>query len=161
MASGFDGGVFDPLGRMMAWSETFRELFAAPQRGDLAYNGHYKVFGDLSEATNLEVGLSYGQGPNGLLPNSKTRLEGIDATLRWKPLRTATYRSASFRGEFIRSRREEPLGDQTADGVGHPPLRAGCGPALQKSLTESGTRIALPIMNDRSHPGLQIQPRSR
>jgi hypothetical protein len=92
------------------------ELFAAPDRGDLAYNGHYRVFGDLSEATNLEVGLSYGQGPNGLTPGSKTRLEGLDATLRWKPLRTATYRSASFRGEFIRSRREDPLGDQTADG---------------------------------------------
>ncbi|HEX9428119.1 MAG TPA: hypothetical protein VGA64_10050 [Candidatus Polarisedimenticolia bacterium] len=91
-------------------------LFAAPDRGDLAYNGHYRVFSDLSEATNLEVGLSYGQGPNGLLPNSKTRLEGIDATLRWKPLRTATYRSASFRGEYIRSRREDLLGDQTASG---------------------------------------------
>jgi hypothetical protein len=91
-------------------------LFAAPQRGDLAYNGHYKVFGDLSEATNLEVGLSYGQGPNGLIQGSKTRLEGVDATLRWKPLRMATYRSASFRGEFIRSRREDPLGDQRADG---------------------------------------------
>jgi acetoin utilization deacetylase AcuC-like enzyme len=24
--SGFDGGMFDPLGRMMAWSETFREM---------------------------------------------------------------------------------------------------------------------------------------
>ena len=24
--SGFDGGVFDPLGRMMAWSQTFREM---------------------------------------------------------------------------------------------------------------------------------------
>ncbi len=92
------------------------ELFAAPERGDLAYNGHYRVFGDLSEATNLEVGLSYGQGPNSLVTRSKTRLEGVDATLRWKPLRTATYRSASFRGEFIRSRREDPLGDQTADG---------------------------------------------
>ncbi len=92
------------------------ELFAAPDRGSLAYNGHYRVFRDLSEATNLEVGLSYGQGPNGLTPRSGTRLEGIDATLRWKPLRTATYRSASLRSEFIRSRREDPLGDQTADG---------------------------------------------
>src|SRR5437899_1324944 len=36
------------------------ELFAAPDRGSLAYNGHYRVFGDLSEATNLEVGVSYG-----------------------------------------------------------------------------------------------------
>ncbi len=92
------------------------ELFAAPDRGSLAYNGHYRVFSDLSEATNLEVGVSYGLGPNGLTPTSETRLEGIDTTLRWKPLRTATYRSASFRGEFIRSRREDPLGDQTAEG---------------------------------------------
>src|SRR3989441_2247814 len=92
------------------------ELFAAPDRGSLAYNGHYRVFGDLSEATNLEVGVSYGLGPNGLTPTSHTRLEGIDTTLRWKPLRTATYRSASFRGEFIQSRREDPLGDQTAEG---------------------------------------------
>ena len=92
------------------------ELFAAPDRGALAYNGHYRVFSDLSEATNLEVGLSYGRGPNGLTSRSETRLEGIDATLRWKPLRTATYRSASFRGEFIRSRRGDTLGDQVADG---------------------------------------------
>ena len=92
------------------------ELFAASQRGDLAYDGHYRVFSDLSEATNLEVGLSYGLGPNGLTSQSDTRLEGIDATLRWKPLRTATYRSASFRGEFIRSRREDPLGNQSAEG---------------------------------------------
>src|SRR5207249_9822033 len=42
------------------------ELFAATQRGDLAYNGHYRVFRDLSDATNLEGGLSYGLGPNGL-----------------------------------------------------------------------------------------------
>jgi hypothetical protein len=91
-------------------------LFAAPERNDLAYNGHYRVFSDLSEATNLEVGLSYGLGPNGLTSDSNTRLEGIDATFRWKPLRTATYRSASLRGEYIRSRREDPLGDQSADG---------------------------------------------
>jgi len=92
------------------------ELFTAPDRGSLAYNGHYRVFSDLSEATNLEVGVSYGLGPNGLTPTSDTRLEGIDTTLRWKPLRTATYRSASLRGEFIRSRREDPLGNQTTDG---------------------------------------------
>ncbi|HYS04290.1 MAG TPA: hypothetical protein VEW47_03775 [Candidatus Dormibacteraeota bacterium] len=122
IGTGVSGAFLLPLGDVFseATVQVLRgdsgELFAAPQRGDLAYNGHYRVFGDLSEATNLEVGLSYGQGPNGLAAGSKTRLEGVDATLRWKPLRTATYRSASFRGEFIRSRREDPLGDQTADG---------------------------------------------
>jgi hypothetical protein len=35
-------------------------LFSAPSRGDLAYAGRYRLFRDLSEATNLDVGLSYG-----------------------------------------------------------------------------------------------------
>ena len=92
------------------------ELFSAPKRGDISYNGHYRIFSDLSESTNLDFGLSYGEGPNGITETSRTRLEAVDATLRWKPLRTATYRSASFRGEFIRSRKGELTGTQTADG---------------------------------------------
>ncbi len=91
-------------------------LFAAPSRGDLAYNAHYRVFSDLTESTNLDVGLSYGVGPNGITDTSDTRLQGIDATFRWKPLRTATYRSASVRGEFIRSRKDELAGTESAEG---------------------------------------------
>lgn len=91
-------------------------LFAAPKRSDLAYNGHYRLFKDLSESTNLDLGLSYGTGPNGTTPRADTHLQGIDATLRWKPLRTASYRSASLRGEFIRSRREQPGGAQSSTG---------------------------------------------
>jgi hypothetical protein len=91
-------------------------LFEAPSRGDLAYNGHYRIFSDLTEAANLDVGLSYARGPNGLTDRSDTRLEGIDATFRWKPLRTATYRSASVRGEYVRSRKDELVGAEIADG---------------------------------------------
>jgi len=91
-------------------------LFAAPKRGDLAYNGHYRLFKDLSEATNLDLGLSYGWGPNGTTLDAQTRLEAVDFTLRWKPLRTGTFRSATLRGELVRSRREQPGGDQTALG---------------------------------------------
>jgi hypothetical protein len=91
-------------------------LFEAPNRGDLAYNGHYRVFRDLTEATNLDLGLSYAYGPNGATPDSRTRLAGVDATLRWKPLRTASYRSLSLRGEFIRSRRDLALGEAIASG---------------------------------------------
>ncbi|HTQ78861.1 MAG TPA: hypothetical protein VMM92_02610, partial [Thermoanaerobaculia bacterium] len=66
-------------------------LFTARRRGDLAYNGHYRLFRDLTEATNLDLGLSYGAGPNDAygpasLVTGSTRLEGLDATLRWKPL---------------------------------------------------------------------------
>src|SRR5206468_4280610 len=76
-----------------------------------------RVFSDLSESTNLDVGLSYGAGPNGLTDTSDTRLEGIDTTFRWKPLRTATYRSASVRGEYIRSRKGGEV-DGTVNATG-------------------------------------------
>ncbi len=91
-------------------------LFTTSDRSDLAYNGHYRVFKDLSDATNLDLGLSYGQGPNGVEPNSQTRLTGLNGTLRWKPLRTAQYLAVTTRGEWIRSRREQLGGTETADG---------------------------------------------
>src|SRR5207237_742338 len=72
-------------------------LFEANKRSDLAYNAHYRAFRDLSEAVNLDLGFSYGAGPNNTSTEEKrrwTRLEAIDFTLRWKPLRTGTYRSA-------------------------------------------------------------------
>jgi len=93
------------------------ELFTAPGSRDLSYNGHYRVFSDLTESTNLDFGLSYGAGPNGLTDTSDTRLEGIDTTFRWKPLRTATYRSASVRGEYIRSRKGGEV-DGTVNATG-------------------------------------------
>ena len=89
-------------------------LFTARKRGDLAYNGHYRVFRDLTESVNLDAGLSYADGPNDSLPDARTRLQGLDLTLRWKPLVTATYRSASFRAELFRTRREQPGGTPTA-----------------------------------------------
>lgn len=94
-------------------------LFEAKKRSDLAYNGHYRLFKDLSEAINLDLGFSYARGPNATssdLETHHTRLEAIDATLRWKPLRTGTYRSAILRGELFRSRRDQPKGRQTARG---------------------------------------------
>ena len=94
-------------------------LFAAPHRGDLAYNAHYRSYGDISESSNLELGFSYGYGPNETSTaeiTRHTRLEAIDATFRWKPLRQGNYRSASIRGELFRSRRDQPDGKQTARG---------------------------------------------
>ena len=97
-------------------------LFELRNRSDIAYNGHYRLFKDLSEATNLDLGFSYGAGPNATSTDETrrwTKLEAIDFTLRWKPLRTGNYRSASLRGELFRSRRDEPQelgGKQTARG---------------------------------------------
>jgi len=109
------GDIFSEV-TLQAFRGEAEGLFEAPSRGDLAYNGHYRIFSDLTEASNLDVGLSYAQGPNGLTDHSDTRLEGVDATFRWKPLRTATYRSASLRGEYVRSRKELLAETETAGG---------------------------------------------
>ena len=101
-------------------------LFEEEKRSDLAYGARYRVFRDLTEATNLDLGVSWGQGPNAtevdlgdegvFTARGKTRLTGFDATLRWKPLQTASYRSFTARGEVIRSRREQPGGDASSLG---------------------------------------------
>ena len=94
-------------------------LFEAPNRGDLAYNGHYRIFKDLSESVNLDLGLSYAAGPNSTSTKPDVRwtnLQGVDVTLRFKPLQTGNYHSTIFRGEFMRSHRDEPTGAQIAYG---------------------------------------------
>ena len=83
-------------------------LFEAPTRGDLAYVGHLRAYRDLGESTNLDLGGSIAWGHNGATASSTTRLLGVDATLRWKPLRRSIYTSFLARGEYTWSRREEP-----------------------------------------------------
>jgi hypothetical protein len=94
-------------------------LFSAPNRGNLSYNGHYRIFKDLSEAVNVDLGVSYGAGPNDTATKNDlewTTLGGADVTLRWKPLQTANYHAFILRGEYIHSDRREPLGDQSGYG---------------------------------------------
>ena len=78
---------------------------------------------DITESTNIDLGGSFARGrsPFG---DGWNQLYGFDATLRWKPLRTATYRSASFRGEFIHSSQEVLTGTENADGWSHEGSRA-------------------------------------
>jgi hypothetical protein len=97
-------------------------LFQALSKSDVAYNGHFRAFKDLSEAVNLDLGFSYGAGPNPTSTDETrrwTRLQNIDMTLRWKPLVTGLYHSASVRGEYFWSQRDQPEstgGEQNATG---------------------------------------------
>jgi hypothetical protein len=113
--------------KLIPLGDTFSELtlqvvdgdggpFAAPKRSDLAYNAHYRVFRDLSDSTNLDLGLSYGYGHNGVTADSTTGIGALDFTLRWKPLRQGTYRSATVRGELFSSGRDQEGGTQDALG---------------------------------------------
>ena len=97
-----------------ATGEVFRgenEVFQAPRRRDLTYVGRLRAYRDLTESTNLDFGgsIAYGHHEDG----DTTRLFGVDATLRYRPLRRAIYRRLLARGELVWSRRrgEAALGE--------------------------------------------------
>jgi hypothetical protein len=90
------------------------DVFHALQRQDLSVVGHIRAYRDLSESTNLDLGVSYARGHNNAgvgtafnPENFLTNLYSADATLRWKPLRRAIYHSFLFRSEFFWSARDQ------------------------------------------------------
>jgi hypothetical protein len=91
-------------------------VFKAPTRGDLAYVGHLRAYRDLGESTNLDLGGSIAYGHNGATADTTTRLLGVDATLRWKPLRRSIYTHLLLSGELTWSRREQLGPTQNAVG---------------------------------------------
>jgi hypothetical protein len=86
-------------------------VYAANRRQDLSVVGHLRAYRDLSESTNLDLGISYSRGHSNLGfdfgPNFLTNLYGADATLRWKPLRRAIYKNFLFRTELFWSARDQ------------------------------------------------------
>lgn len=93
-------------------------VFTSYRREDLSVVGHLRAYRDLTESTNLDLGVSYSRGhsanvtsslvpltvsPSGFLTN----LYGGDATLRWKPLRRAIYKNFLFRTELFWSARDQ------------------------------------------------------
>src|SRR5713226_7859946 len=90
------------------------DLFQASRREDVSVVGHVRAYRDLSESTNLDLGISYARGHNNagvgttLDPSQfLTNLYSADATLRWKPLRRAIYHSFLFRSELFWSARDQ------------------------------------------------------
>src|SRR5229473_5048412 len=89
------------------------DLFNSYRRQDLSVVGHLRGYRDLSESTNLDLGISYARGNSAGLaaaPNPSaffTNLYGADATLRWKPLRRAIYKNFLFRTELFWSARDQ------------------------------------------------------
>jgi len=78
-------------------------VFASQRRNDVSTIGHLRAYGDLSEDTNLTVGASYSRG-HSFWGDGSNQLYGVDATVRWKPLRSSIYHSFIGRSEFIWSR---------------------------------------------------------
>lgn len=92
------------------------DLFKSGQKRDLTYVGHLRGYQDFSENTNLEMGYSFAQGHNDLGHDYLTRLNGVDLSLRWKPLRRSIYNSFLWRSEAVWSRRDQLQGPERAFG---------------------------------------------
>src|SRR5437879_11970454 len=100
------------------------ELFKSFRPSDVSPVAHLHGYKDLTDNTNLDIGLSYARGHNdaaSLLPpkraeNFISSLYGMDATLRWKPLQRSIYHSFIARSEFIWSQRQQLPSEQRAFG---------------------------------------------
>jgi hypothetical protein len=92
-------------------------LFASFERSDVSVLGRLRGYRDLTESTNLDVGTSVAYGTNDAGPDFTTRVVGLDATLRYRPLRRAIYQRLLARTELFWSRRGEEGGDVSAFGL--------------------------------------------
>jgi len=91
-------------------------LFRAFKRSDVSTVEHLRAYRDITESTNLDIGGSYSRGHSAIGPNVINELYGVDATIRWKPLRRSIYHSFVGRSEIIWSRIEEPMATVTPFG---------------------------------------------
>jgi hypothetical protein len=95
-------------------------LFTATTKSDVSTVAHLRGYKDITESTNLDLGLSYARGHNELGSDFLTQLYGVDATVRWKPLRRSIYHSFVGRTELIWSQRQQPVdlgGEQRTFGM--------------------------------------------
>ena len=93
------------------------DVFHSEKRSELNYLGRLRAYHDLTEATNLDVGTSYFHGPSEAAHGFTAQRIGVDATLRYRPLRRAIYRQFVGRTEVIWSREEASAGlRHTASG---------------------------------------------
>ncbi len=76
---------------------------SASQRGrSFAQVAKVRVYGDLTDTANLDLGLSGAvHAPEG---QDQRRLAAVDLTFRWKPLSQGVYRSFTWRSEALYSR---------------------------------------------------------
>lgn len=82
---------------------------------DRLWVAHLKNSIDLTPASNLEIGASWGTSAVDEPERVRTNLYGIDATWRWKPLERSKYRSAVLQAEV--AWRDEAGGGEALAGA--------------------------------------------
>jgi hypothetical protein len=112
-------GIFlDITGQVFRGDSGTDELpvFRSSRRSDVSTVAHLRAYKDLTESTNLDIGLSFARGHNDLGTNFLTHLYGVDTTVRWRPLRRSIYHSFVGRSEFFWSQRQQQPFTQRAFG---------------------------------------------
>ena len=84
------------------------DVYAASNKNDVSVVGHLRGYHDLTDNSNLDLGVSYSRGHNLFGTDFITNLYGIDATYHWKPLQRSIYKSFIARSEFIWRRQDQP-----------------------------------------------------
>jgi hypothetical protein len=112
--------IMNPVLFLEATGEVYNgdnTLFKSYKRSDLTYLGRLRGYRDVTESTNLDIGTSFVYGHNDVDADSTTKVFGVDATFRYKPLRRAIYKGFVGRTELFWSRREQPLANAKAFGA--------------------------------------------
>jgi len=82
------------------------DVFHTWRANNLSTVGHVHGYRDISESTNVDLGVSYARGASTVGPGLFNNLYDIDATVRWKPLRRSIYHSFTGRAEFVWDRND-------------------------------------------------------
>jgi hypothetical protein len=112
--------ILNPLFFLEATGEVYQGnsgVFQAHSRGEVSWLGRLRGYRDITEGTNLDLGTSFTTGRNDAGLDTKTRLFGVDATVRYRPLRRAIYRRFLGRTELMWSHRGQEVGDVSAFGM--------------------------------------------
>jgi hypothetical protein len=92
--------------------QTFRgdsaNVYTSSNKSDASVVGHLRGYRDLTDNSNLDLGVSYSRGHNLFGSAFITNLYGIDATYHWKPLQRSIYKSFIARSEFIWRQQDQP-----------------------------------------------------
>ena len=112
--------ILNPFLFLEATGEVYQgnsSLFTSYKPSDVSWVGRLRGYRDVTESTNVDVGGSVAYGHNDVGPDFTTRLVGIDATFRYRPLRRAIYRRFQGRTELFWSRRGQEGGDVDVFGM--------------------------------------------
>jgi hypothetical protein len=94
-------------------------LFAGSEANDVTTLMHLKNFWDLTANSTLEVGMSAAQAPieegHG---TSRTWIEGLDATYKWRPAGEGLYKSFELRSEVFTCQKDIADENRTEDSWG-------------------------------------------